>query len=106
MGCQKGPVFCEGLVDCSSHDEFQQKLMMLKEHWEVFEDRDGDGSYEWFNEHKAPVVKETMLKQIREDAGLGCPPQSFTTNASETANFILKNKLDYKHSQLLEFVDN
>ena len=38
-------------------------------------------------------------------AGLGCPPDSFTTNASETANFIVKNKVDYKRNQLVEFVD-
>ena len=60
---------------------------------------------EWFSEHKSSVIEETMLKQIREDAGLGCPPDPFTTNASETANFVLKNKVDYKHNQLLEFVD-
>ena len=46
-----------------------------------------------------------MLKFVREEAGLGCPPQPFTTNASETTNFILKNKLDYKSHQLLEFVE-
>ena len=105
MGCQKGSVFCEGLVDCSSHDEFQQKLEVLKERWEKFEVGDGDRFYEWFCEHKAVVIEETMLKPVREDAGLGCPPQSFTTNASETANFILKNKVDYKQNQLLEFVE-
>lgn len=33
------------------------------------------------------------------------PSLCFTTNASETANFILKNKVDNKQSQLLEFVD-
>ena len=59
----------------------------------------------WFCEHKASVIEEMMLKQIREDAGLGCPPDPFTTNASETANFVLKNKVDYKHNQLLEFVE-
>ena len=95
MGGQKGSVFCEGLVDCSSNDEFQQKLLMLKERWQEF---DGGGFHEWFCEHKAAVIEETMLKPIREDACLGCPPHSFTTNASETANFILKNKVDYKHS--------
>jgi len=105
MGCQKGSVFCEGLVDCRNHEEFQQKLLMLKERWGQFEDQDGQDFYEWFCEHKASVIEETMLKQIREDAGLGCPPDPFTTNASETANFVLKNKVDYKHNQLLEFVE-
>ena len=102
MGCKKRSVFCEGLVDCKNHEEFQQKLLMLKEQWGQLEDQDGQDFYEWFCEHKASVIEETMLKQIREDAGLGCPPDPFTTNASETANFVLKNKVDYKHNQLLE----
>ena len=102
MGCKNGDVFCEGLVDCSSHREFQQKLAVLKERWEKF---DGDEFYEWFCEHKVEVIEQTMLKPIREDALLGCPPCSFTTNASETANSIIKNKVDYKQSQLLEFVE-
>ena len=47
-----------------------------------------------------------MLKIIRENALLECSPCSFTTNVSETtANSIHKNKVDYKQSQLFEFVD-
>ena len=77
MGCQKESVFCDGLVDCSSHDEFQQKLEVLKECWEKFEDRDGDRFYEWFCEHKVVLIDETVLKPVREDEGLGCLPQLF-----------------------------
>ena len=105
MGCQKGSVFCEGLIDCESQDKFHQKLAALMSRWEEFDDQGGDGFYKWFCERKAAVIKETMLRPVREDAGLGCPPQPFTTNASETTNFILKNKVDYKPSQLLDFVD-
>ena len=71
MGCQKGSVFCEGLVDSSSPDEFKQKLELLKERWGKY---NGDGFYEWFCEHKAAIIQETMLRQVREDAGLGSPP--------------------------------
>ena len=102
MGCRKGSVFCEGLVDSNNQEEFQQKLVMLKERWEKF---GGERFYDWFCEHKSAIVQETMLKQVREDAGLGCPPDAFTTNASETANFVLKNKVDYKRSQLSVFVE-
>lgn len=107
IGCQKGSVFCEGLVDMNSSLAFYQKLAMLKERWEGFEDQAGvfHGFFEWFCEYKAAVIEETMLKPVREDAGLGCPPAPFTTNASETANFILKSKVDYKRSQLLEFIE-
>ena len=66
---------------------------------------DNDCFYDWFCQYKVSIVQEIMLKFVREEAGLGCPPQPFTTNASETTNFILKNKLDYKSHQLLEFVE-
>ena len=97
----KGKVFCEGLVECSSLD-FLQKLVKLRENCKKF---DGDDFYEWFCEHKTAVIEQTMLKPIREDALLECPSCSFTTNVSETANSIQKNKVDYKQSQHFDFVD-
>ena len=80
--------------------------MLLKERWKKLEDQEGGEFYEWFCEHKAAVGEETMLKPIREDAGLGCPPQVFTTNASETANFILNNKVDYSIASFLSLLRN
>jgi hypothetical protein len=41
-----------------------------------------------------------MFKQVRQNAGLGNPPEYFTTNASESVNAILKSKVDYKRSEL------
>ena len=46
-----------------------------------------------------------MLKPIKEECGLGCPPEAFTTNASESLNAMLKRKLDYKRSELPAFID-
>ena len=46
-----------------------------------------------------------MLKPIGEECGLGCPPEPFTTNASESINAMLKRKLDYKWSELPAFID-
>ena len=46
-----------------------------------------------------------MLWPIREECGLGCPPEPFTTNASESINAVLKNKLDYLKSELPNFVE-
>ena len=51
-------------------------------------------------------MKATMLKTVRAEAGLGSPPQPFTTNASETTNSIIKAHISYKHSQLMEFVNH
>ena len=46
-----------------------------------------------------------MLQPIREQAGLGYPLEPFTTNASETVNSVLKSHVNFKSSQLLEFVE-
>ena len=43
-----------------------------------------------------------MLRAIRQKAGLGC---SFTTNASESVNAMLKMKVDYKRNDLPVFLD-
>ena len=56
------------------------------------------GFIRWFLSNKLPVIRDTMLKPVREECGLGCPPQPFTTNASESINAILKRKVDYKQS--------
>lgn len=40
-----------------------------------------------------------MRKDLREEAGLGSPPQPFTTNASESLNAMMKRKVDYKESE-------
>ena len=46
-----------------------------------------------------------MLQSTRRDAGLGDPPEPFTTNASESMNALLKNKVEYKRSELPEFLE-
>ena len=46
----------------------------------------------------------SMLRPIREDAGLGCPPEAFYTNASESVNNVIKRKVDYKRSDLPQFI--
>ena len=51
------------------------------------------------------VLKTSMLRAIRQKAGLGNPPCSFTTNASESVNAMLKMKVDYKRNDLPVFLD-
>ena len=45
-----------------------------------------------------------MIRDVREESGLGSPPIPFTTNTSETANYMLKNKVNYKKNELPEFL--
>ena len=51
------------------------------------------------------MVKKCMLRLVQQQAGLGCPPDAFTTNASERVNASLKNKVDYKRHELPVFLD-
>ena len=46
-----------------------------------------------------------LVRCKRQCAGLGNPPSAFTTNASESINALLKNKLDYKKQELAAFLD-
>lgn len=46
-----------------------------------------------------------MLRPVREECGLGCPPDIFTTNASESVNAMLKHKVDYKRNELPMFIN-
>ena len=55
--------------------------------------------------NKAHVIRDSMLKPVREECGLGCPPEPFTINVSESINAMLKRKLDYKRSELPAFID-
>ena len=45
-----------------------------------------------------------MLRSVREEAGLGCPPDAFYTNASECINNVIKVKVKYKRSELPKFI--
>lgn len=106
FGHQDGSTFFEGLVDSSNEDEFESKLAMLKDQWEEKESEYGTktGFYNWFVQNKASVMKSTMLKTVRTEAGLGSPLQIFTTNASETTNSIIKSHVSHKSCRLMEFV--
>lgn len=78
FGVQHGDVFAEGLVDCKSDVEFSEKLQVLKERWSSIEKSNSQiscGFYCWFVHHKADVIKSTMMRPVREEAGLGCPPE-------------------------------
>ena len=108
FGKKLGSVFIEGLVDASDDCDFQNKLDGLVESWRRCESPSTaniEKFIEYFTAKKASIIRETMLRPIREECGLGCPPDAFTTNASESVNSILKRKVDYKRNELPEFID-
>ena len=107
FGKKMGSVFVEGLVDASDDQDFRSKLEDLSQSWSSC-DMPSSASIEKFIEYfmakKAPTIRDTMLRSVREECGLGCPPDIFTTNASESINAMLKRKVDYKKNELPVFV--
>ena len=94
-------------MDSSNEEEFSHKLEVLEKRWNEVEKMYGaqPGVYEWFTQNKMTTLMWTMMKPVREEAGLGSPPESFTTNASETVNSIIKSHASYKPSQLTELME-
>ena len=109
FGVQLDGVFAKRLVNCTSVSEFSEKLQVLEKQWNNIEEHDSQinrGFYDWFVQHKSDVIKSTMLTSVQEEAGLGCPPQPFTTNPSEAVNAVMKNQVNYKSHQLIEFIEH
>ena len=108
FGKTLGSVFVEGIVDASSDQDFQNKLEDMTQSWrncDVPSAANVERFIEYFMAKKAPLIRDTMLRSVREECGLGCPPDIFTTNASESVNAILKHKVDYKKNELPVFID-
>ena len=108
FGKKLGSVFVEGIVDASDDSDFQNKLDAVTQAWRSCS-LPSTANLERFIDYlmvsKASVIRDTMLRCVREECGLGCPPDIFTTNASESVSAVLKRKVDYKWSELPVFID-
>ena len=108
FGTKRGTIHFEGLIDCCTNTEFDEKLESLKLRWEQREANSREcnrGFYDWFLTNKAELMKSSAIRPIREQAGLGTPPELFSTNASESINnVIIKSKVDYKKNELHKFI--
>ena len=107
FGNKLGSVYVNGLVDADDTEDFDIKVKNLISKWRGLQctsTSDMEGFINWFQTFKVPVIRNSMIQPVREECGLGSPPAQFTTNASETANYMLKHKVDYKRSELPEFL--
>ena len=108
FGKKLGSVFVEGIVDASDDSDFQNKLDAVTQVWHSCS-LPSTANLERFIDYlmvsKASVIRDTMLRCVREECCLGCPPDIFTTNASESVSAVLKRKVDYKWSELPVFID-
>ena len=107
FGKYTGSLYREGLVDCISEEAFHTMLLHLKKLWDEreapFAPASGPRFYTFFQRYQADVVKYHMRKDLREVAGLGCPPAIFTTNPSESINAVVKRKVDFKQHEWPNF---
>ena len=85
FGRQGGTVLETGLADASSRDMFVKQLGQLEEPWSALH-QNGRNFFKWFHNHKSVDFVNCVISPVRQRAGLGCPPEKFTTNRSEATN--------------------
>lgn len=99
----------EGLVDADSAD-LDTEFDAFKAVWDARECSLTNTSqahfHNWFRANSLEVVRKCMLKEKRQAAGLGSPPEPFYTNDVESKNRVLKEQTCYKPQQLPSFVQS
>ena len=96
----------EGLVDAHDEDELDAMTASFQDVWnhreEIF--HLPPSFHSWFVKNCRNTVAKNMLRPVRENIGLGCPPEPYFTNAVESKNNVLKQQFQYKASELPVFV--
>ena len=96
-----------GLVDAEV-TELDDEFDNLKDAWDKHEvalsGRAFPSFHQWFKRNCLEEVRNCMLKDKREQAGLGSPPEPFYTNDVESKNRVLKHQAEYKPQELPAFV--
>ena len=92
----------KGLIDCESSDEFDAKLLSLKEQWDEAEKESSHCEqplfYSYFLQHIASDMKAKMLLSVRRSAGLG--DNLYYNNGPESINSSLKKEIAKQKQQL------
>ena len=96
-----------GLVDATSSEELEKMIKAVESRWNELEKpyHSPPIFHKWFVKHCQDVVYKCMVQEIRQKAGLGCPPEPYYTNEVESKNKVIKEEVQYKRSQLPEFVE-
>ena len=101
--------FTEGLVDYESSTVYEEQVSNCSTVWNEREKLARNTQepvfYDWFKTYYYSLIKEKMLKPVRIRAGLGDPPLPYYNNANESINSHVKDKVDYKASELHIFCE-
>ena len=104
LGQEINNVRKEGLIDCRSEKEFDLKFDQMKK-------KLPESFVKWMDSKKnrlrtvGDTMKKCMLWDVRVSAGLGCPPNKFTTNRCEALNHVLKEAIDHSKSDIVRFLE-
>ena len=83
-------VFESGLSDAGSAKEFNGLFESLEEKWSLLHSN-GKAFHSWFGSQKTEEFIRSVISPVRQNAGLGCPPDKFTNNRSERTNDVLQD---------------
>ena len=78
-----------GLTEANDSEKFLNMLHNLKEKWSALHSN-REAFHCWFMANKSEEFVTSVIKSVRERAGLGCPPERFTTNRSEQTNWSIQ----------------
>ena len=110
FGTQQGSTYVKGALDASSCADFDDRLLRLKIKWDeaeaAFHPNHEPQVYNWILKNEAEVMRHSMLAPVRELAGLGSPPVSFTTNRNESMNSVVKAFANHRQSSWVQLADN
>lgn len=110
FGSQHGTMYTKGLLDATSESEFEQNLDTLKSKWDELElsvhPNNPPEFHNWLLKNEAHIMKESMISPVREAAGLGCPPSTYTTNRNESMNKVAKSHADHQQSTWVQLTNN
>ena len=104
FGKRRGDVLESGLTDAKTEDAFDAMLDNLENRWSVLH-RNGQAFFQWFIARKRTEFLNSVISPVRQRAGLGCPPDRFTTNRSEQTNKSIQEfvKSESKSKKVDEF---
>ena len=95
-GKVSGDIFQSGLPDASSNlSDFEEKIKLLKQEWSDAHEK-GAEFCEWFVKNKANEFLASVIRPVRERAGLECFSERFTTNSSERSNVVIQDIVKQK----------
>ena len=90
FGRKIGSIFESGLSEAGSAEQFISLFESLEEKWSSLHSN-GKAFHAWFDSKKTEGFIRSVISPVRQRAGLGCPPDKFTTNRSERKNGVLQD---------------